>query len=56
MNRKSENVNETQAASRQPPAEDFGDVSQYRELNAIGTGKLKISICDIFIYIVPLKL
>ena len=38
MNRKSENVNETQAAPRSVPTEDFGDVSQYRELNAIGTG------------------
>lgn len=38
MNRKSENVNETQAAPRPVPTEDFGDVSQYRELNAIGTG------------------
>jgi len=38
MNRKGENVNETQAAARSVPADDFGDVSQYRELNAIGTG------------------
>lgn len=38
MNRKSENVNETQAVPRTVPTEDFGDVSQYRELNAIGTG------------------
>lgn len=38
MNRTGENVNETQAAARSVPADDFGDVTQYRELNAIGTG------------------
>lgn len=38
MNKKSDNVNENQPASRSVPADDFGDVSQYRELNAIGTG------------------
>ena len=48
MNRKSENVNETQAVPRTVPTEDFGDVSQYRELNAIGTGE-RISIC-LFIF------
>jgi len=38
MNRKSANANETQTVTRNAPADDFGDVSQYRELNAIGTG------------------
>jgi len=38
MNKKSENVNENQHPPRPIPADDFGDVNQYRELNAIGTG------------------
>ena len=42
MNRTGENVNETQAAARSVPADDFGDVTQYRELNAIGTGRFVI--------------
>ena len=38
MNRKSENINEASAVARNQTSDDFGDVSQYRELNAIGTG------------------